>query len=82
MCEKRDRPNVLFLARKFGGKKSSNHQLQLQQQQQLFQQQQQSFQQQQQSFQQQKLNGNGAYVASQKNLAQSKSKLAWFRYLT
>jgi hypothetical protein len=67
MCEKRDRPNVLFLARKFGGKKSSNHQLQLQQQQQ------------QQLIQQQKLNGKCSYVAPQKNIAQSKSKLAWFR---
>ncbi len=75
MCEKRDRPNVLFLARKFGGKKSTNHQLQLQQQQQ---QQQQLFQQQQ-LIQQQKLNGNGAYVAPQKNITQCKSKLAWFR---
>ncbi len=76
MCEKRDRPNVLFLARKFGGKKSTNHQLQLQQQQQ---QQQQLFQQQQQLIQQQKLNGKCSYVAPQKNITQSKSKLAWFR---
>jgi hypothetical protein len=70
MCEKRDRPNVLFLARKFGGKKSSNHQLQLQQQQQ---------QQQQQLIQLQKLNGKCSYVAPQKSIAPSKSKLAWFR---
>jgi hypothetical protein len=76
MCEKRDRPNVLFLARKFGGKKSTNHQLQLQLQQQ--QQQQQLFQQQQ-LIQEQKLNRKCSYVAPQKNITQSKSKLAWFR---